>query len=83
MCNCSNKLTTAQAKEVWAKHVAGFRPNLIAAQLMIRLSCVEDVISKGDPMQHPILVQMAEELKPKKAAKKEETTEVEAPKTEI
>jgi len=69
MCNCANKLTGAQAKEVWAKHTAGFNDDLIAAQMQIKRSCVRDVISKGDPMLHPTLVAMAEEMKPKKTTK--------------
>ena len=44
-CNCNK----ANRREVWKRHIAGFDPNRIAAQLMIQLSLVEECITKGDP----------------------------------
>ena len=44
-CNCNK----ADRREVWKRHIAGFDPNRIAAQLMIQLSLVEECITKGDP----------------------------------
>ena len=44
-CNCNK----ADRREVWKRHIAGFDPNRIAAQLMIQLSLVKECITKGDP----------------------------------
>lgn len=41
-CNCNK----ADRQEVWKRHIAGFDPNRIAAQLMIQLSLVEECITK-------------------------------------
>ena len=44
-CNCNK----ADRQEVWKRHIAGFDPNRIAAQLMVQLSLVIDCITAGDP----------------------------------
>ena len=44
-CNCNK----ADRREVWKRHLAGFDPNRIAAQLMVQLSLVIDCITAGDP----------------------------------
>tara|TARA_R110000803_G_scaffold94157_1_gene161693 strand:+ start:524 stop:700 length:177 start_codon:yes stop_codon:yes gene_type:complete len=44
-CNCNK----ADRREVWKRHIAGFDPNRIAAQLMVQLSLVVDCITSGDP----------------------------------
>jgi len=44
-CNCNK----ADRREVWKRHIAGFDPNRIAAQLMVQLSLVVDCITAGNP----------------------------------
>lgn len=65
-CKCSESKSLADKMKVWDRHLQGFNPDLIAAQLGFHVGCVKNIIADGDPSAVVVQEEPIVKLKKKK-----------------